>query len=1175
MKKIIFLLSLLVTSLGVGQGQGPELVTNGDFESLSTAPWYSGGGAGLNVVEINGNRLNEKNVTVAGTPFSVNISQIINLESGKEYRLTYDAYTNLASRPIVVGLGQNAGPFEAVVVTQTITNTSTTYSHDLTINYGNAVTDRVIFDIGSATGFVYLDNVSVTEILATTADNATLSDLKVNGVTIDDFNPNTTDYVVIASSSLDIPQITTATTLNPNATAVITQATDVFEDATVVVTSEDGTTTETYRIRIGLLTDNVIQDFEDVPNTITVAGITADNGKTQALEPDPDAAGNNGTSLRMTSSSSSSNIQACFFNQVTDFVELTPEYNTVKVDVYASQAFHLRLKLEVGGANIERTQSYDGNFLNTWQTLTYDFGDVNATYERIVFFLNSNATNNGFLPSQNFTAYVDNVSLSSLQTERLYTYESGAWEPENPVGVSSSTSNILVKDGTAEIAGVLEGNNLEVRSGAKLEITYPGVLQLAGDIINNGDIVFKSDTDGSGQLAEFNRNISGAGEITTERYIPAGEGEPNGNRAFRYLSSSITTSGSIFDNWQEGGSSSPGFGTHITGIQGDVADGFDDETGLDYTETGNSSMFGFNNDTGQWEAVENTKIDNTSGSPEMVVLQNFENGLGLSNFGDAAFQYVSDPNTPSDPGFGTVALLRSAPGATNWQGVNVALFQPIDLTTDKTMQFQVYSVNTITILLKVNGGIDGAPDSAAALTITGQDSWQTLTVTFNQSLNNTAPADGVYSNLVIHYFWNTATNNFPTSNPLPEQTFFVNDISGYPVASSSSVANLQAGVPYAILIRGDRTTDLTTNTPQTSNTVLRAKGALQTGSVSETFTQPDSFVLVGNPYQSVVDLKEVDYTGVLDDEFYVWDPRLGDNDNGAYVTVTTSSGIPDPSGSDANEFLQPGQAVFMLTEPTAPHSITFNENDKATAEPQTEVFSMPSTPYLNMRLYTSSRFNTGGLEHDAMGLRFHDESSINQFRNARKLSNSAETMAFVVGDEFASIQHAVLAAGENQFPIYLGSYQHQDYRFWYELENLPEGVTAFLKDDYSEELTPLQQGQSSIAFQVDNAIPESTSTSRFSIEFEVESLSNSDFEATTFEFYPNPTEAYLSINLGNYQATNTNVKVYDVTGRVLIQSNFTTNESIIQIDMSQLSSGLYLVEVEEGNQRFSSKILKK
>ena len=1085
----------------------------------------------------------------------------------------------------------------------------------------------------------------------------------------------------------------------------------------------------------------VIQDFEP-PATYT--GLSGDDGTVSTIVSSPGGVSGNSLRLESTTGPSTENFQAGYFDQVSDFVVLTPENNTVQVDVYSTQAFNLRLKLELGAAAIERTVSYTTP--NTWQTLTYDFGAVTATYSRIVFFLNSNDTNDGFLTSQNFTAFMDNITTtestiataptspgptptqspsnvisvygdtypsittdhdpnwgqsghnnvnpnfgvgsgqyvlhypnfnyqgtlitttdasnmeflhvdiwtnaapgaSTIQVSPInndlgsaeilitinhvqggwysvdipksdfsgmtwdsvyqmkfaangpgssvpidiyldnvyfwrpgaqFVYENGAWSPSQPDGVSTSSDNILVINGTATIDnGILEANNLEVQAGAILNVGPSAVLDLAGDIINNGEIVFKSDiTSGqysSGQLAEFNRNILGNGEITSERFIPAGE--DGGNRASRYLSSSVTTTESIFENWQEGGFSPLGFGTHITGVQGNVTDGFDNATGLDYTQTGNPSMFGYNNSLGTWEEVENTNLQNTSGPAVQIVLQDFDASSGLSNIGDAAYQYVSDPNTPSDPGLGNVALLRSAPGGQPFQGVNVTLFEPVDLTSDKTMQIQVYSENTISIILEVNQGIAGAPDSATSLTINGSTSWQTLTATFNQSLDNTDPADGVYENLVIRYFWNTAINNFPIPTPGPaEQIFYVNEISGYPVASSTLVGNLEAGVPYAILIRGDRNTDLTTNTPPTSNTVLRAKGALQTGSVTETFTQSDSFVLVGNPYQSVVDLDEIDYTGVRDDEFYVWDPRLGDNDNGAYVTVTTGTGISDPSGSDANEFLQPGQAVFMLTEPTGPHSIIFRESDKATGVPQTEVFSTTNIPYLNMRLYTTARFNAGGKEHDAMGLRFHDENTIHQFRNARKLGNSAETMAFLVGDDFASIQHAVLEADENQFPIYLGSYQHQEYTFWFQLENLPEGVTAYLKDDYTEELTELQQGVNSIAFTVDAAIQGSISTNRFSIAFDIESLSNEDFEESAFEFYPNPTDATLSINLGSYQATNTKVKIYDVTGRLLMQTNFTTNESIIQIDMSQLNTGLYFVEVAEGNQKFTSKVLKR
>ena len=53
-------------------------------------------------------------------------------------------------------------------------------------------------------------------------------------------------YEVAVGAS--IPQITAATPTDANANASITQATSIPGDATVVVTAQDGTTTQTYTV---------------------------------------------------------------------------------------------------------------------------------------------------------------------------------------------------------------------------------------------------------------------------------------------------------------------------------------------------------------------------------------------------------------------------------------------------------------------------------------------------------------------------------------------------------------------------------------------------------------------------------------------------------------------------------------------------------------------------------------------------------------------------------------------------------------------------------------------------------------------------------------------------------------------------------------------------------------
>ena len=77
--------------------------------------------------------------------------------------------------------------------------------------------------------------------------------------------------------------------------------------------------------------------------------------------------------------------------------------------------------------------------------------------------------------------------------------------------------------------------------------------------------------------------ISGTitGNVTIERFVPA-------RRAFRFVSSPVTTSTSILENWQENGSSSSGFGTHITGST-------TGENGFYATPSGNPSLFTYDN----------------------------------------------------------------------------------------------------------------------------------------------------------------------------------------------------------------------------------------------------------------------------------------------------------------------------------------------------------------------------------------------------------------------------------------------------------------------------------------------------------------------------------------------------------------------------------------------------
>ena len=78
-----------------------------------------------------------------------------------------------------------------------------------------------------------------------------------------------------------------------------------------------------------------------------------------------------------------------------------------------------------------------------------------------------------------------------------------------------------------------------------------------------------------------------------------------------------------------------------------------------------------------------------------------------------------------------------------------------------------------------------------------------------------------------------ATNGFDaTSTDNPSMYTFTGG--AWAAVANTNVNVLTAGTPYRLMVRGDRFTDLTTNTPTATVTTLRATGTLHTGNFSPT-----------------------------------------------------------------------------------------------------------------------------------------------------------------------------------------------------------------------------------------------------------------------------------------------------------------------------------------------------
>ncbi|MEL7147004.1 MAG: DUF5011 domain-containing protein, partial [Bacteroidota bacterium] len=137
-----------------GGGGGENLLVNGDFEAGQVG-WI---GNAFNVQEDGGNSFNLANVMQAGDAFAVNLSQVVAIEQGATYRLSFDANSD-RDRTMIAGIGLNENPFTAAIETVNLTMNTMRYTLELTAtDFGNS-NSRVLFDMGAAVGVVVIDNV--------------------------------------------------------------------------------------------------------------------------------------------------------------------------------------------------------------------------------------------------------------------------------------------------------------------------------------------------------------------------------------------------------------------------------------------------------------------------------------------------------------------------------------------------------------------------------------------------------------------------------------------------------------------------------------------------------------------------------------------------------------------------------------------------------------------------------------------------------------------------------------------------------------------------------------------------------------------------------------------------------------------------------------------------------
>lgn len=431
-----------------------------------------------------------------------------------------------------------------------------------------------------------------------------------------------------------------------------------------------------------------------------------------------------------------------------------------------------------------------------------------------------------------------------------------------------------------------------------------------------------------------------------------------------------------------------------------------------------------------------------------------------------------------------------------------------------------------------------------------------------------------------------ATNGFDESGSNNPSLFtYWNENTGATnswIAATSTNVALLAGVPYRMLVRGDRTVDQRYNNSPSTVTTLRVYGNAKTGDVTKTnlTTTSGRYVFVGNPYQAPINLQTTlaASTGFNTNFYNIWDPTI--NTRGAYVVHNFATGLNSNGSSAANRYIQPGQAFFIQTNATT-QSLNFKEDQKYLSTTTAHVFRTtspePASAQIRFTLYENGAMNESGTSADGFVVLFgNDYSNEVDEMDAVKIGNQDENTGILNSGKTLSFESRSLPTASDVIPLANNQYRNTNYTYKVKVEGL-DNVWAYLLDKFTNSRTLLENGtETSVAFTV-NASDASADANRFDIVFDTTLGTGESAFSNALKVYPNPVTAnQFFIELPTQQGESLNVKLVNLLGQEVYSKSLDISENVVRIQPeTQLQSGVYLVKISNGSQEATKKLIVK
>ncbi len=550
-------------------------------------------------------------------------------------------------------------------------------------------------------------------------------------------------------------------------------------------------------------------------------------------------------------------------------------------------------------------------------------------------------------------------------------------------------------------------------------------------------------------------------------------------------------------------------------------------------------------------------------------------------------------------------------GASNTQSITGLLtVSSGTLSTNGNILLKSTSIANTALVGIVGGTISGnvtierympAGNRAFRLIAPGVTTTSTIKTNWQEGVNVTSPsgypnAGGTTNNPNAGYGTHitgstTGANGFDATTSGSVSLFtFTNATQAWTGISNTSTNVLNALTGYRILIRGDRSTNLTGSTPTVTATTLRATGSLSTGTIAASglATLLNQYSFMANPYWAPVDwtLLQAAATNIAT-TYWIWDPTIaGTNGRGGYTSFTrTGIGTGTTNGGgNINKNIQPGQAFFIQNSATTP-TLSFLESYKDVTTALTPTFRTASNSsgtdgVISVKLFLKDNYATNQMA-DGVSFAFRKDfkKGIDVY-DGEKLPNPDESISFKTSNKNLGFDARPIPTDSDTLFLNMGNMLSKNYVLQLEGTDFSNSIVqAYLYDTYLKKRTYINlSGAVSVNYDIDNNLLSGAANRFYIVLGKANALAPLQTNLLQASVFPNPIVGdYTLLNFTSLEKGKISVRIINAVGQTIQQFSVgetQTGSGIQPLNVKQLQAGLYHIQVSIGNQKVTVPILK-